>query len=511
MTELKAAPILTLSMIVKNEEKYLEECLDSIKDLADEIVIVDTGSTDKTVEIAKKFNAKIYDFNWINDFSAARNFALSKSNGKWILYLDADERLKADSISLLKNHINNSNNAALCNVISLGSSQGSSNIMQYARLFPNNKSLQFEGAVHEQIEPALIKNGYLLEKTKIEIIHLGYDVNNNILIEKAKRNLELLLKDYLKNPSGYKAFHIGSTFIVLNEFEKAINYFHEAIKDERLESNHKAHCYRYLAAYELNVSKNIDNALSYAVDGCKLNAKQPLLNVILSNIYLYKGEFRESEKYCNLAYKYNIEAKEDSLNSFEIIIEETLLLQHIVNISVLTVNRNLFNEYYKKLLNFEIEKKWKDIFEFFNGLFTDTIVEESLVADVIKDVTNEYLDAVNVLIQSYNNIESKLMILENLKKLNPTNLGVLFNYGDLLFRLEKDDEALNVFNAYYELDKSNPLVINSLIALNFKLNKLNNLHELLESAIEVFKNDNEIVIKLTALKQKLQNILLQNG
>lgn len=507
MTEENLAPILTLSMIVKNEEKYLAECLESVKDLADEIVIVDTGSTDNTIEIAKKYNAKIYNFNWVNDFSAARNFALSKSNGKWILYLDADERLHPNSKSLLKDYISTSTNAAFCNVISLGSNQGSSNIMQYARLFPNNKNLLFEGAVHEQIEPSLIKNGYLLEKTKIEIIHLGYDVNNDILAEKAKRNLDLLLKDFLKYPTGYKAFHIGSTLIVLNEFEKAISYFHEAIKDDKLESNHKAHCYRYLAAYELNISKNLDNALSYATEGYKLNEKQPLLNVILSNIYLYKGSFKESEKYCNLAYKYNNKIRGNNLNSFEIIIEEPLLLQHIVNIAVLTVNRNLFNEYYNKLLNFKIEQKWQDMFQFFNGLFTNSTIEENLLVNVAKYLVNEYLDATNLLLQSYNNINSKLMILENLKDVNPTNLGVLFNYGDLLFRLDKDVESLAVFNEYYELDKSNPLVINSLIALNFKLNKLGNLKELLDSAIEVFKNDNEIVIKLTALKQKLQNIL----
>ncbi len=78
---------LTLSMIVKNEEKHLRECLESVTEVVDEIVIVDTGSTDKTLEIAKEFNAKIFHFNWINDFSAARNFALSKSTGEWILIL----------------------------------------------------------------------------------------------------------------------------------------------------------------------------------------------------------------------------------------------------------------------------------------------------------------------------------------------------------------------------------------------------------------------------------------
>jgi len=87
-------PRLTLSMIVKNEEANLRDCLESVKDVVDEIVLVDTGSTDKTIRIAEEFGAKIYRFNWINDFSAARNFALKQSTGDWILYLDADEGLK---------------------------------------------------------------------------------------------------------------------------------------------------------------------------------------------------------------------------------------------------------------------------------------------------------------------------------------------------------------------------------------------------------------------------------
>src|SRR3990167_5438874 len=88
---------LSLCMIVKNEEKYLEQCLNSVKDLVDEIIIVDTGSTDKTKEIWKKFDfahkIKFFDFKWIDDFSAARNESLKHAAKDWILVLDADEVL----------------------------------------------------------------------------------------------------------------------------------------------------------------------------------------------------------------------------------------------------------------------------------------------------------------------------------------------------------------------------------------------------------------------------------
>ncbi|CAG1020908.1 partial heptose III glucuronosyltransferase, partial [Methylococcales bacterium] len=93
---------VTLSMIVKNESKYLRGCLDSVFGAVDEIVIVDTGSNDDTIAIAEEYGAKVFHFPWQNDFSMARNFALEKSTGDWILYLDADERLTPGSIQELR-------------------------------------------------------------------------------------------------------------------------------------------------------------------------------------------------------------------------------------------------------------------------------------------------------------------------------------------------------------------------------------------------------------------------
>ena len=85
---------ISLCMIVKNEEEVLFDCLNSIKEVVDEIIIVDTGSNDNTKNIAKKFTDKIYDFIWCNDFSAARNFAISKVKSEYVMMVDSDETLK---------------------------------------------------------------------------------------------------------------------------------------------------------------------------------------------------------------------------------------------------------------------------------------------------------------------------------------------------------------------------------------------------------------------------------
>ena len=93
---MKKRVTLSLCMIVKDEERTLERCLNSVKSFINEIIIVDTGSKDKTKEIAKAFNAKIYDFKWINDFAAARNFSFRKATSDYILWLDGDDFINSE-------------------------------------------------------------------------------------------------------------------------------------------------------------------------------------------------------------------------------------------------------------------------------------------------------------------------------------------------------------------------------------------------------------------------------
>ena len=97
---------LSLCMIVKNEEKYIAKSIDSVKDIVNEIVIIDTGSTDSTLDILKNYNVKLYNYKWENDFASARNFAINKIKSDWILFLDADEILDEASKDNLINYVN---------------------------------------------------------------------------------------------------------------------------------------------------------------------------------------------------------------------------------------------------------------------------------------------------------------------------------------------------------------------------------------------------------------------
>ena len=159
-------------MIVKNEEKFLEGCLQSVKDLVNEIIIVDIGSTDNTKKIAEKFGAKIYDHEWKNDFAEARNFALKKTSGDWVIYLDADERLPQKYHSDVKRIINANQHDALITKIRSEVSGPLGNVphfQTYPRIFRNGKKIKFVYPVHEQILPSLIDQKFRMIQTGIMI------------------------------------------------------------------------------------------------------------------------------------------------------------------------------------------------------------------------------------------------------------------------------------------------------------------------------------------------------
>lgn len=277
-------PNLTLSMIVKNEEKNLRDCLESVKDIVDEIVVVDTGSTDDTINIAREYGAKIFHFKWINDFSAARNFALKKSKGNWILYLDADERLEPKSIPELKRIVSTRNKEAVfCLVKSISSNKHKPNIMRYARLFRNGKKHEFRGSVHEQIIYSLEEQNFKKVVSSIEILHIGYDIDDAGIKEKAKRNLTNLLKDLEKDYSPYNVFQIGQSYGALDDKENATKYFNKVLEFDESRPFYKAHAYRYLAACEL-VDENFEKAQTFALEGLKWDATLPLLNFIIAKV-----------------------------------------------------------------------------------------------------------------------------------------------------------------------------------------------------------------------------------
>ncbi|MBI3535772.1 MAG: glycosyltransferase family 2 protein [Deltaproteobacteria bacterium] len=142
---------ISLCMIVKNEEKILFKSLNSVKNLVDEMIVVDTGSSDRTKEIADSFGAKVFDFKWIDDFSAARNYSISKSSGDWILILDADEYLIEDDFESIRKCINDNSKDVYCLKWQFLNEKKTGFKSFKVGLFRNKIGIRYQGLAHEEI------------------------------------------------------------------------------------------------------------------------------------------------------------------------------------------------------------------------------------------------------------------------------------------------------------------------------------------------------------------------
>ena len=190
-------------MIVKNEEQYLANSLKSVQALVDEMIIIDTGSTDKTAEIAQSLNAKVYNFPWNGNFSDARNFSLNKASGDWILILDGDEELVQEDQQKIKDLIQTkSADAYYLKVYSYFGNKSETEKLLDARvsLFKNNKKFRYRGAIHEEIISSINEFGKSgIKFSDISIIHYGYLDEVVELKNKTKRNKDIIIQEINKD------------------------------------------------------------------------------------------------------------------------------------------------------------------------------------------------------------------------------------------------------------------------------------------------------------------------
>jgi glycosyltransferase involved in cell wall biosynthesis len=196
--------LLSLCMIVKNEERTLGDCLRSVRGVVDEIVIVDTGSTDGTLAVAGAYNAKVFHFPWNGSFSDARNEALAHCSCTYVLYLDADERLEDRDRDRLRNLVRRpSFDAYELNVVSK-KTEGKRVVRtssDQARLFRRDPVYRFKYRIHETIVPSVREAGGRVKKENITIHHVGYEATDAVMELKKQRNYEQLVKDVADYPN----------------------------------------------------------------------------------------------------------------------------------------------------------------------------------------------------------------------------------------------------------------------------------------------------------------------
>ncbi|MDA3835589.1 MAG: glycosyltransferase, partial [Spirochaetales bacterium] len=230
-------------MIVKNEAENIAECIRSVKPVVDEIIVVDTGSTDDTRTIAEGLEAKVFDFPWCDDFAAARNESIRHATGDYILWLDADDRISHEDrqgLKRLKERLPSSGNPACMLRILNRKTDGEAAVNYQLRIFPNVKGACFEGCVHEQIIPSLNRLGIKVVEEDVHILHTGYE-DEEAIKAKAERNLHILLnasKERDRTPS--ENYHLAQSYFGIEDYSRCIKCLETAMAGGKKESFYKS-------------------------------------------------------------------------------------------------------------------------------------------------------------------------------------------------------------------------------------------------------------------------------
>lgn len=215
-------PSLSACLIVRDEEALLPGCLESIRGAVDELIVVDTGSTDRTVEIALSFGAAVHFFAWCDDFAAARNYAIDQATSDWILTIDADERIDPITIPVLRTALDRDD------VTGYWMMTVADDLLRYwtPRIFRNKPDIRYEGVLHEMPN---MSTG-LWETIPVTIQHVGYAPDVLVSKDKYHRNLRLLEKERERTPDDpFPYYNRASVLASLGRFKEAEESAIEAI------------------------------------------------------------------------------------------------------------------------------------------------------------------------------------------------------------------------------------------------------------------------------------------
>lgn len=307
----KKKATLSLCMIVKNEQKYLARCLNSVKDIADEMIVVDTGSTDRTRDIAGVFGAKITVMEWQDDFAAARNVSLEKASGDWILVLDGDEVLARKDLPVLEEMIRrySGKRAAFSfdtrNYIRNVSANWVENRGEYpeeagsgwypstkVRLFPNRPEIRFVNPVHELVEPSILGLNMKIKPSPAPVHHYG-KLDQKKTLEKGKQYF-LLGKEKLKK-SGNDPRAVFELAVQANElgvYEDAVELWNLLVSltpsDSRVYTN---------AVKSYAELGRLEEAVTYARKAVELNPSGREAVYHLGVALFYSGLFTEAVQF----------------------------------------------------------------------------------------------------------------------------------------------------------------------------------------------------------------------
>jgi len=419
---------ISACVITKNEEKNIVKWLECMGKLADQLVVVDTGSNDLTCEIAKKFGAEIFSYKWENDFSAAKNFAIEQAVGDWIVFLDADEYFTDGSIINIKRYLNLYNkdknvDALICKIINIDADDNDRIISHFynLRIFKNIDTLRFKNKVHECIAKESGQLNIRQLGTDVEIYHSGY--SSSIIKKKLDRNLQLMQNEIAvnKEPERYYGF-LCDCYYGLGEYEEAVKYANLALASGIKLVGQENTVYRRLIDSLRYLKKDNETIMKIVDEAVQKFPELPEFLVDKGIIFLKDKNYIEAEKNFNSALEL-FESKE--VNILMNFAKKYIILYYLGEVAVLKNNRAKALDFFSEAL---VENKYNEA-----------------VFDKIYELINDQEDT--IIIQFLN------LIYENSKQDLKFLLGRLPKNKVWLYYLSKYEENNDSIKDQYNIEK----------------------------------------------------------
>ncbi|MBN1980479.1 MAG: glycosyltransferase [Chitinivibrionales bacterium] len=234
---------LSVCMIARDEAHTIGACLSSIAEVADEIIVVDTGSKDNTISVVKEYGAIVVESQWRDDFSYSRNISLCHATAVWILWLDADDFLPQESVALLTSlKQREPADTVYAMIVRNQKADGTGSEFFQARMFPNHRGIYFQRPIHEQFLPKAVQLGFHLESTAIVIEHRGYATTEEMK-RKAQRNVNMLLHasgDSTQSLDIVTALEIADSYTILEDDAAAKTWYERVLSFSSLSAEYNA-------------------------------------------------------------------------------------------------------------------------------------------------------------------------------------------------------------------------------------------------------------------------------
>lgn len=412
--------MLSIAMIVKNEERNIERCLNAIKRLDDklkyEIVIVDTGSEDSTLDIARQYTQNIYEHEWNDNFADMRNKSINYCKGEWILVLDADEVLENPEslVEFFKKEINKKYNSATIKFKNIFTENENKYVMcSMVRLFKRCKELKYSGNIHEQpqiIAPTLT--------TDISVLHYGYSRTDYTLMKyKYERNKKLLLDELKTNQTKsqkvYTYFQLAQTYGMANKIFEATESIYKAFEIVQKSNEKKKYLYVYhFLGMNLLSKGNFKKAIEIAEEAIKYSKIHLDFYYILGKAYGALNKYEQANKYYDKYFELHKKLEDGyivedlSVNNGSFCNKQDVLKDKII-CNFNNKNINTIEDTFNQLDNDNDKKQLQEIYLY--ALIKNNKIKEIREYfnehEILDDIIQSFINAIDRIDTEFDNIE----------------------------------------------------------------------------------------------------------